>query len=326
MNVDVDKGVQTILYGVLNWGLGHATRSIPLIQMLISQGKTVIIASDGEALLLLGEAFPDLVTVELPSYSVTYKGQHLWQLVLYNLPNVATAIIRERRALAQLVRQHSIDMVISDSRFGLSSTLVKSAIISHQLHLLADNRAIGYIMNRANRYFLNSFDECWIPDSTDPSYSGLLSQNPRINNQRRIGVLSRLIATTEVIEPLYDLGFFLSGPEPARTELERHIIDTFSQDPRKILLVRGTNLAPSLSRQPISWVVRDRINSKEINTLLLACAQVVSRSGYSSIMDYIQLGIGASLIPTPGQSEQEYLAKYLDGSYGFRWIRQLSEL
>ena len=326
MIVDVDKGVQTILYGVLNWGLGHATRSIPIIKKLIAQGKTVIIASDGEALDLLDEAFPNLVTIELPSYSVTYKGQHLWQLVLYNLPNVTRAIIRERAALAQLVTRHGIDMIISDSRFGLSSALVKTAIISHQLQLLADNRVLGYIMNRANRYFLNSFDECWIPDSSNPSYSGLLSQNPKINNQRRIGVLSRLTATIEVIEPLYDLGFFLSGPEPTRTVLEQQIIDTFSKDPRRILLVRGTNLAPSYSRYPDSWEVRDRINTNEINRLLLTCTQVISRSGYSSIMDYIQLGIGASLIPTPGQSEQEYLAKYLDGRFGFRWIRQLSEI
>jgi len=322
-----------IIVAPLNWGLGHATRSIPIIRQLLSDGKEVVIASDGEALELLQEEFPELITEKLPSYEVTYKGNSLVSIVLSNVPNIISAILREKKAVKKLVKKYKADLIISDSRFGFRSSKIKSIIISHQLNLMSKNKILKYFLNLANGYFLNSFEECWVPDDESHTWSGNLSKSKRIKNQVFLGPLSRLNREYET-QPgqSYELCIILSGPEPARTKLETELIDsllygnlykqlkptsTADQATPRIFLIRGTTRHGKL-QLPANWTVMARANSDRINSLLLGSELIISRSGYTSIMDYAELGVGAWLIPTPGQSEQEYLAKWLTGKSGMQ--------
>jgi hypothetical protein len=304
-----------IIVAPLNWGLGHATRCIPIINALLDAGKEVVLASDGEALELLREEFPALVTEPLPGYDVTYKGEHLVSLVLPNMPRVLKAIIQENSSARKLTEKYQPDLIISDSRFGFRSKTIKSVIISHQLQLMSPSPLLGVFLNFVNTQLLNAFDACWIPDDQANALAGALTQNPRIKNQKHLGILSRLSPDIE-IDKQYEVAILLSGPEPARTKLEKKLIEKFSTSKESICLVRGTTKQASLSL-PTNWTVIDRANSRRINEILLGSQRIISRSGYTSLMDYRVLGVGAELIPTAGQTEQEYLAKYVDGRYGF---------
>ena len=232
------------------------------------------------------------------------------------MPNVLSAIWREGRAAQRLTEQYKPDLIISDSRFGFRSSQVRSVVITHQLTLQSPSRLLGAAMNAVNARLLNAFDECWIPDDPQLNLSGQLSTNPRITNQRHIGILSRMKKRSS-IHQRYDLCIILSGPEPARTRLEAKLVKLYGQEPLSVCLIRGT-ARPRLTALPEHWTVMDRADSAEVNEALLSSARVISRSGYSSIMDYVQLGIAAELIPTPGQTEQEYLAEHLEGKWGMQ--------
>ena len=301
------------LFAVLNWGLGHASRSIPIIRELISDGKQVSIASDGEALTLLKKEFPQLDFIELPSYNVRY-GKNIWSIVFGNSLNVLMAIIRENRKLKRLLRHEHYDGIISDSRFGFYSNTVDSYIISHQLSIPIRNSTLNALVNWINAFFLNKFKFVLIPDDPNINLSGKMSENKRVKTKRFIGIVSRLQKTERTHD--YDLAIILSGPEPARTDLEGKLISRYRDTNKKIVLVRGTN-RPSRHSIPSNWKTLHLASSHEINEILLSSRQVLSRSGYTSIMDYYSLGIPALLIPTPGQAEQEYLAEFLNGTFGF---------
>ena len=143
---------QKIIIAPLNWGLGHATRCIPIIRYCISQGKSVIIASDGEALELLSDEFSELETIKLPSYNVKYKGQSLFSIVFSNSFNILNAIVKEHFALKTILKKHNPDYIISDSRFGFYSNKVHSTFITHQLNLHSNNKLFASLLNIINRF------------------------------------------------------------------------------------------------------------------------------------------------------------------------------
>lgn len=323
----IPSSAKTIIVAPLNWGLGHATRCMPIIKALIEHNKKVIIASDGEALELLQQEFPEVLTATLPGYKVSYKAESLAKIVIQNSRNIARAIWREKKSAKRLVEQHKADLIVSDSRFGFRDPSIHNVIISHQLYPQADSWLLKNLLEKGNRYFLNQFQECWIPDSVDRKLSGILSTNSKIHNQRFIGPLSRLRnEPTDNLKKVWDVTLVLSGPEPARTKLETALVEALAMSNQKICLVRGTNNKTNDTTYPHSWQIYDRLASADILAILSASNIIISRSGYTSIMDYAQLGLSAYLVPTPGQSEQEYLAAYLDGKHGFIWLKNFDLL
>lgn len=308
---------QSILIAPLNWGLGHATRCIPIIRYCISQGKEVIIASDGEALELLSEEFPQLERIKLPSYNVKYKGQSLFSIVFSNSFKIFLAIVKEHFALKSILKEYNLDAVISDSRFGLWSSKMYSVFITHQLTLHSNNKIFGFFLNLINGFFLKRFKEIWVLDTDKHILSGKLSQNQRLANVKMIGPVTRLQKNEVNIK--YSLGIILSGPEPARTKLEKKLIDTLINYSQSVILIRGTNKESNL-QYPENWTIHNRVGAADINKIILSSNKIISRSGYTSIMDYYLLEKPAILIPTPGQSEQEYLADFLNGKFGFKCI------
>ena len=305
---------QKLIIAPLNWGLGHATRSIPLIQQCINENRNVIIASDGEALELLKETFPQLPTIELPSYNVRYRGSSLLSIVAGNFFNILIAIIKEHFALKKIIKKYNPDLLVSDSRFGFWSKQVSCYFTTHQLNLYSKNKILRHLLNIVNTFFLKRFNHIWVFDTVNRSLSGSLSKNKLFNDVTFIGPVTRLKKMD--LEIKYDIAIILSGPEPARTKLETRLVKLLSNQDLKLIFVRGTQVLSNNSF-PHNWIVKNRIGIDEMNDVISSSRTVISRSGYTSIMDYYLLEKPAILIPTPGQSEQEYLANFLNGKFGF---------
>ena len=306
-----------ILVAPLNWGLGHATRSIPIIRLLRERGCDVLLASDGPALTLLEQEFPDLPTFALPGFEVRYGERFFALTLLGQLPSLLGAVRREHRAMAALVSRERVDGVISDNRFGSWGSGVPDIVLSHQWTVETGNAVSGFMATRLHRRILRRYGECWIPDNNDDgSLAGRLSE-ANDPNTKHIGPVSRLVSGEKGTAPSRSRTKVLvicSGPEPLRTRLERTVLEQARQLPHTFLIARGLpGQAPTPS--PLSNVEwRAHLGTHELSNALVASDVVVSRTGYTTLMDLAATGAKALLIPTPGQPEQEYLGRYHAGN------------
>ncbi len=303
-----------LLICVLNWGLGHAARVIPIIRLLLKHGQTVYLASDGDALAFLRREFPDLEYCELPPYDPIYpKGNTgMMSKILLQMPKFSAAIRQEHITVERLVKEKRIDLVISDNRYGCYSKRVRSILITHQVNIQMPS-FYGFLEPFVNYYNwrqIKNFFRVWVPDYRDDrNITGNLSSSNSIG-RRYIGQLSRMEPMPN-IEKKYDLLVLCSGPEPQRTKFEEMMRRQLYNYHGSSLLVRGqpTGTSEIITTGRLSEV--DFLDSSELNLAMEESEMVVSRSGYSTIMDLAKLGKNAILIPTPGQTEQVYLAKTL---------------
>lgn len=301
-----------ILVAPLNWGLGHATRCIPIIKALQSQNYEVILASDGAALQLLQKEFPELTAITLPPYQVQYakKGHYFKLKLIKQLPKIYKAIQAEHRFIKKIVAEYHIDGVISDNRLGAYVAKIPSVFITHQLNVLTGNTS--WITSKIHQYFIKKFNVCWVPDTeTKPNLSGKLGHLDKTKlNIHYIGSLSRLHKKATPLQ--YDLLVLLSGPEPQRTLLEKKINKELKNYPGKVLLVRGVIEEHQQIMERLNQITYNYMTSEQLELAYNQSKVVLTRSGYTTIMDLAQLRKKAFFIPTPGQYEQEYLAKSLD--------------
>lgn len=302
-----------ILVAPLNWGLGHVTRCIPLIQSLESMGAEVILASDGVALHLLKAEFPHLKTFRLPGYRIRYFSKNMTLNILRQLPRILFAIKSEQWETARIVREQRIQGVISDNRYGCYSHDISNVILTHQLNLKVPNPFFAWVANRLLRRALSKFQGVWTPDTQHPpTLSATLSHPaPGVKNLQYIGLLSRAIPSPDVVEQEYDVAVVLSGPEPQRSHLEQLLLEQAMLLPQKFIFIQGK------TKSKTHHFIADHIESvsyltsEELNKVLASTNVIICRSGYSSLMDLAANGKRAILIPTPGQTEQEYLAECL---------------
>lgn len=296
-----------VLVTPLNWGLGHATRCIPVINELISHGCEVILASDGRAYDLLAVEYPDLLLLKLPPYEVHYQSTNMAWNIISQSWKILFAIRKERQHIASIVAEHQIDIIISDNRFGCYHPDTRNIFITHQINLhlpwwLSPGRWI-------NRRWIRNFDECWIPDNEKlPNISGELS-HPPIQGLPTfyIGLLSRMRFYQRPVR--YDVVVVLSGPEPQRSILESKILQQARELPFRFLIVQGKPPKKKHYFDAHNIEILSFLTTKDLNDAMLSGDIIISRSGYSTIMDLTKLGKKAFLIPTPGQTEQEYLAR-----------------
>ncbi len=300
-----------ILVAPLTWGLGHATRCIPIIQALQEDGYRVIIASDGIALELLQKEFPQLQTVTLPSYDIEYskKGQHFKRKMLSNIPKIVKAIRKEHKILQSILEDYSIDGVISDNRLGLYTSKVPTVFITHQLQVLSGKTTS--ITTFLHKRFIKRFDECWVPDYKEEiNLSGALGHPKNIDHiVHYIGPLSRM--EKENLPSHYDALVILSGPEPQRSILETLLLTELKKYHGDILFVRGIIEEEEIRSKQKNIEIVNFLTSDKLAKAMNSVDFVIARSGYTTIMDLAALHKKAFFIPTPGQAEQEYLAKRL---------------
>lgn len=303
-----------MLVAPLDWGLGHATRCIPIISALIANGFTVILAAEGPQAHLLHTEFQDLAILPLEGYRVRYsKSRRALPFVLLSqLPRLLRTIRKEQAWLSEIIDKHRIDLVISDNRYGLYTEKVSSIFITHQLQIKAPFAWLEAWLQKINYRFINRFTACWVPDGTqDKAIAGILShplQLPRIP-VHYIGLLSRFSKSEE--SQVFDYCVLLSGPEPQRTLLEKQLVNGLSQIKDNCLLVRGKPGATDTLSVPSNITVKNHLSGAALAKAILQSRSVISRSGYTTVMELLSLGKKALLIPTPGQTEQEYLAKIL---------------
>ena len=295
----------------LNWGLGHATRCIPLINQLLQSGYDVLIGSDGAALKLLRAEFPSLESIELPSYNIQYSnsGSFFKAKLLQQLPHISNAISAEKKVVKELVQAERIHGIISDNRPGVRSKKVPSVYLTHQLHVLSGSTS--WLSSNIHMHLARKFDQCWVPDySGEGSLSGKLGHTPSGSiSPKYIGPLSRMKAKETKIN--YDILCLLSGPEPQRSILENKLRHVFKDSPKKILLVQGNVEDEKIRTVENSIEIINFLTTPELEQAINESELIIARSGYTTIMDLAAMGKKALFIPTPGQYEQRYLAKRL---------------
>ncbi|MEO5647168.1 MAG: glycosyltransferase [Chitinophagaceae bacterium] len=307
------KQKSRILVAPLDWGLGHATRCIPIIRELLILDCEVLIAAEGISKNLLLAEFPGLTFLPIIDYGIKYsrKKNLLGIKIFTQIPRIATIIFNEHKWLKKVLRDKDIDAVISDNRFGLYHKKIPCIYITHQVNIKTGNFFTDLLAKKIHGWFIKKYTACWIPDFAEaPGVAGELSHTAELPvNSHYIGCLSRFEYIPELTKK-YDLLFSLSGPEPQRSIFEKLLINEARHFEGAILLIRGL---PGKNVDPVEQLdhmeVRDHLTAAQLNEALQSAKFIISRSGYTSIMDYMKLGCKAILVPTPGQKEQEYLAE-----------------
>lgn len=302
---------KNILIAPLNWGLGHATRCIPIINKLIEHGFTPIIASDGRALELLKKEFPQCLFETLPGYEVTYarEAKHFKIKMLFQIPKLIKAVLTEYQTTQKLHRQYTFCGIISDNRLGVRVSNVPSVFITHQTKVMSGGTT--YLSTIIHKLFIHRFNRCWVPDMPNiPNLSGKLGHSEKLQIPvDYLGVISRF--QKKDVPLTYDLCILLSGPEPQRTMLEEQLKAELVRYRFKTIFIRGLVEKVQIVEKIGFVVYYNFMTSDELEHTLNASKYVLSRSGYTTVLDLAALEKQAYFVPTPGQYEQEYLAKKL---------------
>ena len=320
------KRTLTYLVCPLNWGLGHASRMVPVVYDLLRQGDHVILGGDGDALKLLSNEFPELPALHIPDIKVTFGHQKMLLNLMGLVPKIMYSSVREYYLLKRLLKTTAIDVVISDNRYGLRNKKAKSVLVTHQLMVKLPKpfKFLEYLVHLLIKSTAKKFDECWVPDYADKqsSLSGDLSHKYKVpHNTIYIGPLSRFAhVQAATFDTVYEVVVVLSGPEPLRSHLERGLREVLLATQLSTLIVQGK---PS---EEVTYTTKGNVctvtymSTAELGSALHQATVIICRSGYSSIMDLENFKAKAILIPTPGQTEQEYLALHL--SHRYRTVKQ----
>ena len=324
-----------ILVAPLNWGLGHASRCVPLIHSLLDEGHEVVIGGDGMSFTLLRKHFPKLRYVYLAPLDLHYSrsGNQTWAM-LKAIPRLLLWRNKDRLMLKAILQEEHFDQVISDNRPGLYNKQVECIYITHQLQIRLTKtwQWAEATASRIHARMYTRFNKVWIPDYEDINHSlaGELSHPSNLRLSRKmtafqyIGPLSRFHSPiTHKPSPInYEVVAVLSGLEPQRTLLEQELIERYSGKEERVLIVQGLVNHPNTRIKRGNLTIVPSMADAELVPALLNARHIIARSGYSTIMDLEALGllsvgnnkplpVHIELIPTPGQPEQEYLAVWL---------------
>ncbi len=317
---------QRVLVCPLNWGLGHATRCVPIVKELLAHEKTVILAAEGQAFSFLKKEFPELQIINFQGINANYgSGKSQVFAMLRQVPKFLYQIWREHRELKKIIAENNIETVVSDNRFGLWNKRVQSIYITHQLMVKMPMkwRFLEKTIWRFHGWFIKHYQRCWIPDDEQKKLSGDLAHKfPLPQNARFIGILSRFsdVKTDENCVSPYQTIALISGPEPQRTLFENQLIAKFQNNKNATLIVRGLPSESAEMAKIGNITFKNHLETNELAQFLSTTPNIICRSGYSNLMDLTTLNRTATLVPTSGQTEQEYLAEYVQ-KFGFSMFK-----
>ncbi len=325
-----------ILICPLDWGLGHATRCIPIIRLLLKKNAEVFVAAAAGPLALLKQEFPQLKFIQFKGYNIKYpRSGSMKMKMLLSIPKIVIGIKEEHEALEKIIDENKIDIVISDNRYGCWNKKVKSIFITHQLMIKAP---IGEnILHKKVLQYIDNYDECWIPDVADSAnLSGDLAHKYELSkNSFFVGALSRFTKVNSVADKkdfsasleMTNVVAILSGPEPQRSIFEKLVLEQLKQTDLKALVISGKTEEKQKIETIKSIKIISHLRSDEMQNAIQNSDIVLCRSGYSSIMDLACIGKKAIFVPTPGQTEQEYLAKmFMQKGIAFSQIQNSFDL
>jgi len=311
--------MKTIFVAPLNWGLGHATRDLPLIKTFLDRGDKVIVAAHDRAKMLLQSEVPQCEFVDFPEYPIRYPETRFFvtRFMFVVFPQMLKAMYKEKERLKKLHKKYQFDYIISDNRFCLYLKGVKSYLISHQLRYklpfpITKFEALPEYFTHS--YFKN-YDKIFVSDRDDPdSLTGELSHKMRYLPEQKLeycGILNDIKSNLNDKEKDIDYFIIVSGPEPQRTKLERIIFKQVNSLPGKIVVALGMpEKNYKISQGNATFYTY--LNRKQMHEFLQRSKFVIARPGYTTAMEMIQLDLKGLFIPTPGQIEQVYLAKYYE--------------
>lgn len=308
----------TVLFSMLDWGLGHTSRSIPLLRLLEAKGYKILVACNSSQKVYLTREKLHCEWLELEGYGIRY-GRTGWLTTLFlffQIPRIWGRMRQEKKLLNRWIKEFKPRFVVSDNRYGFYSEEVPTYFVTHQLNL---QTGLGGLINSIANFFLYQQLQpnylILVPDLSDkPGLAGTLS-HPKIRPEpplHFIGPLSRFSGSGSRRTPNGSLLILLSGPEPMRSLLEKKLRAQLNGIAKKVILVRGLT---DLEDKPIienNLTIFNHLSSEHLLHYLNSASIVISRSGYSSLMDYVCLGIHPILIPTPGQGEQQYLGRHFN--------------
>lgn len=319
-----------ILICPLEWGLGHAGRMIPLARKLQERNYNVIIGSGKTHQAMFRNELPGLTYVDFPGFNPGYS-RFLPQYIslLLKTPILLYHILAEHRRLKSIIDKKKIDIIISDNRFGLWSRRIKSVYVTHQIVIPfpVNFRFLEWTGILFHRFFIKKYSFCFIPDLPGHlNLSGRLTHGVRLPaNTRYIGLLSRFSGRLHIGVNKFRFPHntvILSGPEPQRSILRQKLIEILNNrmPPAVFLEGRPGDQVEISNSENITFY--NHLPADEMRDMLLGSTNIIARSGYTSVMEFISLNCSALLIPTPGQPEQEYLAEYLSSKGWFSEVPQ----
>lgn len=300
-----------IAYGICSLGLGHASRSLPLIKELVKEGHDVTVIAHGRSKNYLERSIDDINIIDLPDYPIEYtktRASFLPNIILKS-PAIISSFIEEHEEFVKLQNKYNFNLIISDNRYGIFHQHVPSYIITHQLRLMNPYglkllEGLGMIYNS---YVSKFFNKILVPDFDENSLSGNLSHNLKFIEKSKIHYIGPLSNFRKLdIKKDIDLLITISGPEPQRTIFENIIIKQIKDFDGKYVIVLGRPDKNENNGNILSFA-----SQEEMEKLYNRAKVILSRSGYSTIMDIFYTGGRAFFVPTPAQPEQEYLAEYL---------------
>jgi uncharacterized protein (TIGR00661 family) len=304
--------VKKVIVASMDWGLGHATRCVPIIRELLNQQVEVTLASSGSALDLLKMEFPQLSWIALPGYAPVYSGgKTLFLRLLIQVPGFLRIIRQEHRLIERYISENGIHAVISDNRYGCWSKQVPTVFITHQLNIPVPGwlKGLRFLVRYFNHRQIRKFGDCWVPDDRSQKLSGELS-NPFDLSVKFIGPLSRFSGSSTAHGYNLDVLALISGPEPQRSLFQKRMESWLSKSSFRYKIIAGQPGIPGEINAPVI----PHLKADQLQDLIEQAEVVVCRSGYSTLMDLYCLKKKMVVIPTAGQPEQEYLATYWDST------------
>ncbi|MDP4222420.1 MAG: glycosyltransferase family protein [Bacteroidota bacterium] len=320
-----------ILVCPLEWGLGHAGRMIPLVRRLQEKGHNVFIGAGSELQRFFRSELTGVKYIDFRGFSPSYSVQlPQYAALLMRLPVLIFHIIAEHIRLKRIIKDNKIDIVISDNRFGLWNRKIKSIYLTHQVRIPFPEkfRSLEWIGTGFHRFIIKKYSFCFIPDLPgELNLSGRLSHGVNMTlTTRFIGILSRFTDCYPSQHPekesFPDITIILSGPEPQKGILRQILVGIFKEKELKVVILEGKPGTIEPVTRIGNTISYNHLSSGEMAELLSGSKNIITRSGYTSIMELVSLNRSALLIPTPGQTEQEYLARYLSAKGWFMTVSQ----
>jgi uncharacterized protein (TIGR00661 family) len=303
-----------ILYGLCSWGFGHATRSLPIIRKLVKEGHEMTIVTTGGPLYMLKDELGDSVDFhDLPDYPLPYtekRSAFMFKFMTF-IPSMLRVIEDENAWVLKMHEKKKFDRIISDNRYGIYHKSIPSYLITHQLRLLTPGRIrfLEKVTEKFVSYFQRRFECFLVPDFEEEGLSGELAHDLKyydLDKVAYIGVLSDFDPVD--VETDIDIYVSISGPEPQRTLYEEVVRSQIHDLKGRVVVSLGTKRGKVEELDNIKII--PYLTKEERIDVLNKAKLIVSRSGYTTLMDLCLLGKKALFSPTPGQPEQEYLSQY----------------
>ncbi len=305
----------------IDWGLGHATRCIPLIRALIALNYKIYIATEGKHEAILREAIPSAVFLPLRGYKIRYSKTSalLIPVIIFQLPKIIFSIINEYFWLKNISKKYHFDLIISDNRFGFFHKKITSVFITHQLELQTPFAWSTKLIQKITYQFINKYSACWVADMKPPhNLSGVLASPSKLpsipvwymNCLSRLMDEPKLEAKENSNKPVIKFLGIVSGPEPQRTLLENLLWEQGNEIGQPFVVVAGLPNEKLYQKNTTNGYLYHHLNGADLKAQISSAQYIICRGGYTTLMEMIPYHKKLIFIPTPGQTEQAYLAKY----------------